>query len=325
VTLDDAAVARIQTALLTWYDRQARAFAFRGIRDPYAILVSEFILQQTQASRGEHAWRAFMERFPTVDVLAAAAPADVLRQWSGLGYNRRALNLQRAARAIVERHGGHVPDELAALEALPGIGPYTARAVLAIAFGRPVGPVDTNVRRVLGRVVAGHGSAHDPGEAMAPRDLQATADAIVPVDRPADWTAALMDIGATLCGPLRPDCAACPLAGECRFATLRAEASPTLPGAQAVESGALLEAIGAGGSSARRRTAEAGPRYEATNRWLRGRIMARLSGADEDAWLPIAAPIGPHGPAAVATALDQLRSEGLAETDGSGRWRLPVS
>ena len=307
VTLDDAAVARLRAAVLTWFDRQARAFDFRGIRDPYAILVSEVILQQTQATRGEPAWRAFMERFPTVHVLASAPPADVLRQWSGLGYNRRALNLQRAARAIVERHGGRVPDELAALEALPGVGQYTARAVAAIAFGRPVGPVDTNVRRVLGRVVAGHGNGRDPGVAMAPRDLQATADAIVPVERPADWTAALMDIGATLCKPSRPDCAACPLVGECRYAVT-----------------CVVAQAGAPAAPARRRAAETAGPYETTNRWLRGRILASLSGADGDAWQTIAAPIGAHGPEAVASALAQLRSEGLAETDGSGRWRLPV-
>lgn len=306
VTVDDAAVARLQLAVLAWFDRQARAFDFRGIRDPYAILVSEVILQQTQATRGEPAWRAFMDRFPTVEALAAARPAAVLRQWSGLGYNRRALNLQRAAHAIVERHGGRVPDDLAALEALPGVGPYTARAVAAIAFGRPVGPVDTNVRRVLGRVVAGHGSVRDPAVGMAARDLQATADAIVPVDRPADWTAALMDIGATICKPSRPDCAACPLVGDCHFAALR------------------TESVDRGAAPARHRAAEASAPYETTNRWLRGRIMTRLSEADGDAWLTFAAPIGAHGPDAVASALAELRSEGLAETDGSGRWRLPV-
>jgi A/G-specific adenine glycosylase len=320
VNLDDAVVARLQANVLTWFDRQARAFDFRGIRDPYAILVSEVILQQTQATRGEPAWRAFMDRFPTVDALAAAPPADVLRQWSGLGYNRRALNLQRAARAIVERHGGQVPDDLAALERLSGVGPYTARAVAAIAFGRPVGPVDTNVRRVLGRVLAGHGSTRDAGVALGARDLQATADAVVPVDRPADWTAALMDIGATLCKPSRPDCAACPLVGECRYAVMRARAAVPV----AAERSAPMEAMAAGAAPAHRRAAESAAPYETTNRWLRGRIMARLSGADGDAWLTIAAPIGAHGPDAVASALAQLRSEGLAETDGSGRWRLPV-
>jgi A/G-specific adenine glycosylase len=305
--------------VLAWYDRTARAFEFRGIRDPYAILVSEVILQQTQANRGEPAWRAFMDRFPTVEALASAAPAEVLRQWSGLGYNRRALNLQRTARAIVERHGGQVPNDRVALEALPGVGPYTARAVAAIAFGRPVGPVDTNVRRVLGRVVAGHGSSRDPGVAMPTRGLQALADALVPEARPADWTAALMDIGATLCRPLRPDCAACPLVGECRFAAARSDTAPV--GKRVPR---RSRAVGPAPRARTRRAAEPAARYESSNRWLRGRIMARLSAEDGDAWLAIKAPLGSHGQDAVAAALEGLRSEGLAETDGAGRWRLPA-
>ena len=308
MTIDAAARTRLQTSVLAWHDRQARAFEFRGIRDPYAILVSEVILQQTQASRGEPAWRAFMARFPTVQALADATPAAVLRQWSGLGYNRRARNLQRAAQLIVERHGGRVPDDLAALEALPGIGPYTARAVSAIAFGRPVGPVDTNVRRVLGRVVAGHGDARDPGPAMPSRELQALADAIVPPTRSADWTAALMDIGATVCRPRRPDCGACPIPGSCRYAATRSDAiDPRSPVA----------------SSRVRRVAEAALPYGSSTRWLRGRIMARLSASPDEAWLAFDAPIGSHGPAAVAAALETLRWEGLAETDGRGGWRLP--
>lgn len=303
--LDDAAAARLQSAVLAWYDHQGRAFEFRGIRDPWAILVSEVILQQTQASRGEPAWRAFMARFPTVVSLAAATPADVLRQWSGLGYNRRALNLQRAARVIVERHGGLVPDDLVALEALPGVGPYTARAVTALAFGRPVGPVDTNVRRVLGRVLAGHGSPRDPGAPLAAARLQALADAAVPHDRPADWTAALMDIGATLCRPARPDCVTCPLAGTCRYATTHVVPTP-------VERVPRVRSV-----------AEPAAAYATSTRWLRGRIMAQLSAEPPDDWVPIEAPIGSHGQEAVAAALEGLRSDGLVETDGSGRWRLP--
>ena len=310
MNLDAGALARIQAGILGWYDGQARAFEFRGIRDPYAILVSEVILQQTQASRGEPAWQAFMASFPTVNALADAAPAAVLRRWSGLGYNRRALNLQRAARLIVERHGGRVPDDLAALEALPGIGPYTARAVSAIAFGRPVGPVDTNVRRVLGRVMAGHVDPRDPGVALSPRELQALADAIVPPTRPADWTAALMDIGATLCRPSRPDCVACPVADECRFAAMREGA------AVASSTGLPLRR--------RHRAADRAASYETSNRWLRGRIMARLSAAPDEAWVTVEAPIGSHGSEAVAIALDALRSEGLVDADGDGRWRLPV-
>ena len=133
--------------------------------------------QQTQAARAGAAWTGFVARFPTVESLAAAAPADVLREWRGLGYNRRALNLWRAARRIVEVFDGRVPSDVDDLESLPGVGPYTARAVAALAFGSPVGPVDTNVRRVLGRVVAG-----DAGT-LTRAELQRLADEVVPPGR----------------------------------------------------------------------------------------------------------------------------------------------
>ena len=142
----------------------------------------------------------------------------MLRAWAGLGYNQRALNLRRAAIAIQERHGGVFPTAIPVLEALPGIGPYTARAVAAIAFGVAVGAVDTNVRRVLGRVAAGHGSRRDAGAPLPGRDLQALADALVATDRPADWTAALMDVCATVCLPRAPRCPDCPLARACAYA-----------------------------------------------------------------------------------------------------------
>ena len=205
-------VAAFQAAVLDWYASDGRQLPFRGTTDPYLVLVSEAILQQTQVSRGGPAWQAFVARFPTVQALAAATPADVLRAWQGLGYNRRAINLQRTARIVVEELGGHFPTAVAELERLPGVGPYTARAVASIAYGRPVGAVDTNVRRVIGRVVAG-----DPG-ALAPGDLQAIADRLVAVDRPADWTHALMDLGSTVCRPRDPRCDACPVRRQCRYA-----------------------------------------------------------------------------------------------------------
>ena len=148
--------------------RRARA-AFRATRDPYAVLVSELMAQQTQAARAAEAWTGWMARWPTVRALADAPVADVLRAWAGLGYNRRALSLHRAAQAIVAEHGGVVPATVAVLEALPGVGPYTARAVAAIAFGIPVGAVDVNVRRVLGRIAAGGPDAFTPRDAGAGR------------------------------------------------------------------------------------------------------------------------------------------------------------
>ena len=135
-----AVPAAMRTAILAWYDARGRSLPFRGPKDPYLVLVSEVMAQQTQIARVGEAWREFTAVFPSFERLAAASPADVLRAWRGLGYNRRALNLWRAAKVVVEEHGGRLPADVAELERLPGIGPYTARAVAAIAFGSRSGP-----------------------------------------------------------------------------------------------------------------------------------------------------------------------------------------
>jgi A/G-specific adenine glycosylase len=287
--------AELQSAALLWWERHGRSLNFRRNRDPYAVLVSEVIAQQTQIARVEPAWEAFMARFPTVAALAAASPADVLRQWQGLGYNRRALNLQRAAQAVVVEHGGAFPASVDALAALPGIGPYTARAVAAIAFGLPVGAVDTNVRRVLGRAVWGQ------AEAAAGPALQALADQVVPPGRAGEWTHALMDIGALFCRPRAPRCDGCPLTGACRFRA----------------TGAVVDAFGP-----RARPPE---RFEATMRWLRGRLLDAARATPDDGWFAAEGPIGMHAPAAVATAVTALAAEGLLERDPTDprRVRLP--
>ena len=149
------AATELEEAALAWFEANGRDLAFRRTTDPWAVLVSEVMAQQTQAERAAAAWSVFIDRYPTPAALAAASSADVIRAWRGLGYNRRAVALREAAIAIVERHGGGVPDSLDALQVLPGIGPYTARAVLAIAFGRPVAALDTNVQRVLDRSIGG--------------------------------------------------------------------------------------------------------------------------------------------------------------------------
>jgi A/G-specific adenine glycosylase len=200
------ALHRVRAQLLAWYDVERREFPWRQTRDPYAVLVSEVMLQQTQASRVTDRFVRFMSRFPTAEVLADAPPATVLAEWSGLGYNRRALALQRAA-AVVARDGW--PRDVAGLERLPGVGPYTARAVASLAFGRPVGVVDTNVRRWLVRRF---------GATDAPRPLQALADALATAGRDvrADaWTHATMEFGANVCRSRRPLCEACPIAEGC--------------------------------------------------------------------------------------------------------------
>jgi A/G-specific adenine glycosylase len=172
----------VERALLAWFDEHGRDLPWRHTRDPYAILVSEVMLQQTQVARVVPRYLAFLDRWPTAATLAAATPADVIREWQGLGYNRRALNLQRAARRIAAEGW---PDDLTDL---PGVGRYTADAVARFALDRPVLPLDTNVRRVLERTGArfGPASAH-----------------------------ALMDLGATVCLARVPRCGACPLSREC--------------------------------------------------------------------------------------------------------------
>ena len=277
-----------RAAVLAWYDASGRALPFRRTRDPWAILVSEVMAQQTQIARVAEAWSRFMARFPTPTALAASSPADVLRAWQGMGYDRRAINLRRAAQAIRDEHGGQVPDDIEALQRLPGIGPYTARAIAAIAFGRPVGAVDTNVRRVLGRTLDLEGSAV----------VQAAADASIDRARPGDWTHAVMDVGATVCRPRNPRCDACPLRPWCRFGLA--------DGASPVRVTPVLA-----------RTAA--PAFASTTRWLRGRIVDRLRAAPDGVWTEVSAPIGSHDAIAVGAALDALARDGVVELDGPDR------
>lgn len=279
--------AAARAAVLAWFDGRGRDLPFRRTRDPWAILVSEAMAQQTQIARVAEAWVGFMAAFPTVQALAAASPADVLRAWRGLGYNRRATNLRRAAIAIVEEHGGVVPRDLASLERLPGVGPYTARAVAALAFETPVGPVDTNVRRVLRRILA------DEEGVVTDRGLQAAADAAAALgDRPGVWTHAVMDIGATLCKLRAPRCGDCPAQPWCRYAT---GLESTVPGGSRSMAGSREQP------------------FATTSRWLRGRILDALRDAAPGTWAAIDAPVGDHDARAVDAALAALGAEGLAE------------
>ena len=189
--------------LLGWFDRHGRDLPWRRTRDPWAVLVAEMMLQQTQVPRVIPQWHAFLERFPTVASCAAAPPGDVVTMWAGLGYNRRAVNLHRAAVTVVERHGGALPADLDALLALPGVGPYTARAVLAFAFEQDLVPLDVNTARPLARA--------------AGTTSQVGADATVPPGRGWAWSQALMDLGATVCTRRDPACDRCPWVGRCAW------------------------------------------------------------------------------------------------------------
>ena len=187
-------------ALLEWYERVRRPLPWRETRDPYALLVSEVMLQQTQALRVVPYYERWLERFPDPASLAAAPVRDVLALWSGLGYNRRALTLQRAA-SHVHQHGW--PSDLTTL---PGVGPYTAAAVASFAFDTQVAAVDTNVRRVLFR---------RDGMERSPRELALHAQSFVPRGRAATFNQAMMELGATVCRPRTPDCSACPVTRGC--------------------------------------------------------------------------------------------------------------
>ncbi len=203
----------IADSLLAWFSGNARDLPWRCLQhDPYAVWVSEVMLQQTQVAAVIPYYQRWMGRFPTIDDLARADEQEVLAHWSGLGYYARARNLHRAAKAVAAEHSGRVPSDPAALRALPGIGAYTAGAILSIAFGLPHAVVDGNVERVLSRLVALDG---DPKSSVNQKALWNLARSLVPPERPGDFNQALMELGATVCTPSLPSCGACPISNQC--------------------------------------------------------------------------------------------------------------
>jgi A/G-specific adenine glycosylase len=224
---DAARARRLRRLLLGWYARNRRRLPWRGTRDPYAVLVSEVMLQQTQVTRVKALYPRFLARYPTLEDLAAA-PLDAVREsWGGLGYYARVRNLHAAARAIVAEHGGRVPRVPEALRRLPGIGRYTAGAVASLAFGMAVPAVDTNAARVLARVFGLH--RRKGAAAARERRLWALAAALVAPGRAADWNQALMDLGAMVCTARVPRCAACPAARVCVARPRFTRAAPRRP------------------------------------------------------------------------------------------------
>jgi A/G-specific adenine glycosylase len=247
-------------AVLKWGVPAMRDLPWRAERDPWRILVSEVMLQQTQVERVIPKWHAFLTAFPTPADCAIASLGDVLRLWQGLGYPRRARNLQAAAAIVVELHNGQLPDDLDDLLDLPGIGPYTARAVLAFAFERDVAVVDTNIARVLARTL---------GERLTPKRAQERADAAVPDGQGWVWNQVVMDLGATLCRPT-PTCLPCPLAGSCSW-HLAGRPHPD-------------PATGSAGVSGKQ------ARFEGSARQARGKVLAAVGveaqpTADFDDWI----------------------------------------
>jgi len=217
--------------LLDWYDANGRDLPWRRTRDPYAIWLSEIILQQTRIAQGRSYWERFLQTYPDVQALAAAQEDDVLRLWQGLGYYSRARNLLAAARQIAAQ--GRFPDTLAGIRALKGVGDYTAAAIASFAFGIPAAVVDGNVYRVLAR----HFGIPTPvGSTAAKKEFTALAQSLLPPARPGDFNQAMMDFGATLCTPASPACARCPLADSCAaLATGRVDNLPVREEGAAVQ------------------------------------------------------------------------------------------
>ena len=306
--VDGALLEATRERVLAWFARAGRDLPWRATRDPYRVLVAEVLAQQTQAARAAAAWPRFLERFPDVGALAAAPAAEVLRAWQGLGYNRRALALRRTAQAVEERGGW--PETVEELAALPGVGPYTARAVACFALGLPLAPVDTNVARVLARSLAGT----DPAELTAAARQRLADQAMPPAGRGPDvpgaadpsglawaWSSALMDVGALHCRP-RPRCPGCPLEPTCRWRALGAAAPPPRPRAQA-------------------------PFATSDRRW-RGAVVRALAGApdglDRTTLADTVQAAAAERPAGwFDTLLERLESEGMVATGPDGRVRLP--
>ena len=267
---------RFNARLLRWHDANRRVLLIRDAANPWEVLVAEVMSQQTGIERVGPAWRRFVDRWPTPAALAGAGTHELLEAWAGLGYNRRALALREAARSIVADHGGRVPATVASLEALPGIGPYTARAVAASAFGIPVAPLDVNVRRVVSRLL---------GVPPSSSDLQAAADDLVSRRRSRHWLDAVMDLASGTCTARAPRCDACPLASICasRGTVVIAE-----PKAVAVP-------------------------FPLTTRWLRGRLVAAVTAAEPGEWVRLPDRLGEHDGAAIGLAARRLESEGFLD------------
>lgn len=241
--------AAVRAALISWFRENARDLPWRRTRDPWRILVSEVMLQQIQVVRAIPFYEKFLERFPTLESLATAPLADAIRTWGDLGRYRRIVNLHRTARIVLNEHDGELPSDPDVLVKLPGIGPYTAGAVACFAFERDVPFFDTNIHRVLHRVFFG---PEVPATTVKPKEVLALAADLVPIGEGWAWNQAVMEFGALHCTARKPRCQECPIAQHCR-------AHPLMPE-----------------SPARAPRKGAGQRYEDSNRYLRGRVLAQL-------------------------------------------------
>lgn len=279
---------------MPWYRQHGRhALPWRMTRDPYAILVSEVMLQQTQVERVVPRYAAWLERWPTFGALATASPADVIREWRGLGYNRRALSLHRTAITVLREHGGQLPRDPAGLLRLPGVGPYTAAAIRSFAYEESVAVADTNIARTIARAILGVESQRD----VMARVIAEAAAALLPVPGARDHNLAVMDLGATVCSARAPRCGACPLNEICAW-----HAAGQPPGAAA---------------------SRPAPKFEHTARYARGRIVDALRQAPATT-AELGAMLPRRHAARAADYLASLERDALVVRAAGDLWSLPV-
>ncbi|TAM76488.1 A/G-specific adenine glycosylase [bacterium] len=295
------AISEVRRDLLAWYRSHGRRLPWRERVDPYRVLVSEIMLQQTQVERVVPKFEAFLARFPTLAALASAPVAEAVRLWQGLGYNRRAVRLHALARAVAERHDGQIPRTTEELLALPGVGSYTAAALRAFAFNDDDAPVDTNVRRVVHRIA--FGLEHPPR--VDERSLARLAVTLAAPGEGRAWSSAMMDLGATICTARAPKCLVCPLRAHCLAAP--------------IDPAALQEAAR---KHARARGPQARLKFEETTRYARGRIVDHLRALPHGASASVAQLCDLLGRTDVSALVDGLQRDGLAAVEG-GRVRLP--
>jgi A/G-specific adenine glycosylase len=285
-------MSRLHRPLLDWYDTAARDLPWRRPgTTPWAVLVSEVMLQQTPVARVLEPYERWLGRWPTPTALAAAAPADAIREWGRLGYPRRAVRLHAAATRIRDEHGGQVPRTLEDLRRLPGVGEYTAAAVMAFAYGDRVAVLDTNVRRVLARAVTGRAQ---PSRSLTSAERR-LAEEMLPRANSARWAVASMELGATVCTARAPLCGGCPIRSSCAW----------------FRAGHPADEVGS-----RRQAA-----YEGSDRQARGRLLAVLRGSVDAVKREVLVASWPDL-AQANRALAGLAGDGLAEVRPDGTWQL---